>query len=747
VPFPSCLACRAWAAAIGVAVALAPSCFSSLAQAQVSETPTNPAQSKNAVAPVDTTTPAAPTTPTQSGPKRGVTTEVGASDQFDITVTAARLDAARNQINTAVGASNYEISREAIEAQPLGSNASLSTTLLQAPGVAQDSFGQLHVRGDHANLQYRIDGVIIPETISGFSQLFDTRFARRIDLITGALPAEYGYRTAGVVDIEAKSGTIEPGGEVSIYGGQRQTFLPSFTYGGSTGKVDYFVTGSYLQNNIGIENPTHSLNPVKDFSEQGRGFLYLSGIIDESTRLSFISGTAVSQFRLPNNPGQTPSFTAFGISDFNSAGLREQQLESSNFDILALQKSLGDLNMQVALFSRYTLTHFFPDPVGDVLFNGVASNVRHENFANGIQGDMSYQIDPAHTFRAGVFADVERARTSNLSTVLPLDADGNPIDAPFAISDNSRKIGYLVGVYAQDEWKISDKLTLNYGARFDESFQFIDRNQLSPRVNLVYKPLDGTTVHLGYARYFTPPPLELIAPETISKFANTTGAPAVTTDSPVKPERAHYFDAGVIQKIGTDLTIGVDAYYKHANDLIDEGQFGQALIFAPFNYQHGKVYGAEVTASYQLDNLSLYGNFAYSRAQGKNIVSSQFFFGADELAFIASHWVYLDHDQRFTISGGASYRWGNTLFTTDLISGSGLRSGFANTERQPNYVEVNAGIKHDFDTPGLGKVTARLDVINLTDRKYELRNGTGIGVAAPQFGQRRTILAGLSKGF
>ena len=49
--------------------------------------------------------------------------------------------------------------------------------------------------------------------------------------------------------------------------------------------------------------------------------------------------------------------------------------------------------------------------------------------------------------------------------------------------------------------------------------------------------------------------------------------------------------------------------------------------------------------------------------------------------------------------------------------------------------------------PGLGKMTARLDVINLTDRKYELRNGTGIGVAAPQFGQRRTILAGLSKSF
>ena len=236
--------------------------------------------------------------------------------------------------------------------------------MLQAPGVAQDSFGQLHVRGDHANLQYRINGIIIPETISGFSQLFDTRFARRIDLITGALPAEYGYRTAGVVDIETRSGTLEPGGEVSIYGGQRQTFLPSFSYGGSTGKLDYFVSGSYLQNNIGIENPTHSFNPVKDFSEQGRGFLYLSGIIDENTRLSFISGTAVSQFRLPNNPGRCPPSppSGFRISIPRACASSNWRNPISNS---GLQKSLGDLNMQLAYFNRYTLTHFFPDPVGD----------------------------------------------------------------------------------------------------------------------------------------------------------------------------------------------------------------------------------------------------------------------------------------------------------------------------------------------------------------------------------------------
>jgi outer membrane receptor protein involved in Fe transport len=128
----------------------------------------------------------------------------------------------------------------------------------------------------------------------------------------------------------------------------------------------------------------------------------------------------------------------------------------------------------------------------------------------------------------------------------------------------------------------------------------------------------------------------------------------VTADSPVKPERANYVGAGFHQKVGSNLQIGVDGYYKRANDLVDEGQFGTALIFAPFNYQHGKIYGTEVTASYQLDSLMLYGNLAYSRAQGKNVASSQFFFDPDELAYIATHYVYLDHDQRFTASGGAS---------------------------------------------------------------------------------------------
>ena len=123
---------------------------------------------------------------------------------------------------------------------------------------------------------------------------------------------------------------------------------------------------------------------------------------------------------------------------------------------------------------------------------------------------------------------------------------------PFGIEDDSAKQAYLYGIYLQDEWKLTHQLTLNYGARFDVVNAFVNESQLSPRINLVYQPEESTTLHIGYARYFTPPPLELVSSESIAKFAGTTNQPAVAQGSPVEAERANYFDAGVTQNVTQD---------------------------------------------------------------------------------------------------------------------------------------------------------------------------------------------------
>ena len=659
-----------------------------------------------------------------------------------------------NNLLVKVGTNSYELTREAIEALPQGANAPVDKVLLQAPGVTQDSAasGSLHVRNEHANVQYRINGILLPDGLSGFGQVLETGFIGNLELITGALPAQYGLHTAALVDITTKSGAQLAGGSVSVYGGSRETFTPSFEYGGISGKTEYFVTGRYFTSNEGIENPTPSLNPIHDRTDQGRFFGYASTLLDDNTRLSVISGSYVAKFMIPDNPGQMPAFTGFvGVtpSALDSSLLNERQWERNFFNVAALQKSVGNVDWQLAAFSRYSTVHFVPDPISDIVFNGIASDVFRRSFLNGVQGDAAYRVNDAHTLRSGFYVSGEQTQITNSSSVLaatplcPSDCSG---ETPFNITDANSKLGWLMGAYVQDEWKLTDKLTLNAGLRFDQMFQFLDANQFSPRVSLTYQPYETTKFHVGYARNFTPP-LQLIAtPTNFHLFDNTTGQAPSPNASPVLPERSHVFDVGVDQKLLPGLTVGVDAYYKIARDLLDDGQFGQAYVLDGFNYDKGVNKGVELKVKYQNGKFRAYGNLAWAKQMGTDIVSNQFLIDPVRLAYIATHWIFTDHTQIWTGSAGVSYLWEGTRFSADMIYGSGLRNGFANTTHLPAYTQVNLGVSHEFASATGGKpFTLRFDVVNVFDKIYELRDGTGIGVFAPQFGPRRGYFVGLSQ--
>ena len=156
----------------------------------------------------------------------------GTATAENVVVTAQELDISREQIVPSLGATRYTVGPDRLDSQAQGENAQFNQTILRFPGVAQDSFGQLHVRGEHANLQYRIDDVLIPESIPGFGQELETRFADNISLMTGALPAQFGFRTTGVIDIHTKNGAVFAGNEASIYVGSFDTVMVSFERGG-----------------------------------------------------------------------------------------------------------------------------------------------------------------------------------------------------------------------------------------------------------------------------------------------------------------------------------------------------------------------------------------------------------------------------------------------------------------------------------------------------------------------------------
>ena len=682
---------------------------------------------------------------------------------LDPVIVTGRLDQARSLILPDLGATSFLIDQRQIEDQPQGADAPFSQILLRAPGVAEDSAanGDLHIRGEHANLQYRINGVLLPEGISGFGLELDPRFVNSLQLITGSLPAQYGFRTAGVVDIQTKSGAFAPGGEASVSGGSFGTFRPAFEFGGSVGKLSAFADASDDHNNEGIENPTPSATPLHDETSQLRVFSYLSYLLDDSSRISAMLSVSDSKFQVPDTPGldagTSPDGQPWLPGRFASAALNENQREQNYYGVVAYQKSAGELNLQVSAFGRASRVHFIPDPTGDLYFNGVASDVDRKLYSGGLQADGSRGLGAAHTLRGGLSLLPESVDADSTTTVFPVDSGGDPDGPAFPIVNKERLHGVFAGSYLQDEWRIGSALTINYGARFDVFDSSFDReNQLSPRLNLIYQAAAATTLHAGYARYFTPPPVEDVPAGTVAAFDGTSNASATDRDDPVKAERSDYFDAGVSQRLAPGFQVGLDGYYKRAKNQLDDGLFGQTLILSAFNYARGEVYGAELMASYARGGFSAYANLARSTAKGEDWTSSQFLFDPADLAYVKNHWIHLDHDQKLSGSCGAAYLWkerrGSTRIYADAIYGSGLRTGataadgsnIPNGGTVPAYEVFNAGVEQTFGTDARRSWKLRLDVVNLADKSYELRDGSGVGVNAAQYGQRRGLFASLS---
>jgi len=657
-------------------------------------------------------------------------------------------DQSRDHLLPKLGASIATVDRKAIEAMPQGDNTPVDKLVLQLPGVNYDSAvsnPSFHVRSEYSNVQTRIDGIVLPEGVSGLGPVIDANFIGSLSLLTGTLPAQYGLRTAGVLDITSRAFSA-PSGSVGVYGGSQATVTPSFDYGGSVGNTQYFFSGRGNWNNLGLENPTASINALHDHTDQGKFFAYVSTLLSDTTRLSIFSGASYSTFQIPNNPNQTP-LGDFGPASYNSTALNENEVDQFYYNVVALQTKGDVVDTQFSVFSRYAQVHFIPDVFGDLVFNDVASDVTRESQLYGSQFDASYVMNSAHTLRSGFMVSAEKTNVTNASTVLPVDpATGAIGSTPFTIVDSGALLGFNLGAYVQDEWKLTNQFTLNYGIRFDQLYQFVDANQFSPRAALVYKPFDGTTFHAGYARYFTPPMQAQATPTNLALFTNTTNQPAVPINDPVKPERSHYFDVGVDQQLAPGLMVGLDAYYKIATDLIDDGQFGQAVVLTQFNWGRAYSEGVEGKVKYQNGNFTAYGNLAFNITRAIDPVSNQYLLDSATYSYLLTNYHYTDDMQMLTGSAGAAYRWNQTQFSINMRYGSGLPSGFANSSFNQPYATANLGIAHEFQLfPGAKPMTARFDIVNLFDKIYEIRDGSGIGVFAPQFGQRRGFYLGLSQ--
>ncbi len=672
-----------------------------------------------------------------------------ASEQaLSLPVTATRVRAQNTLSST--GASEYTLTRQDINNLPQGEATSLNQVMLQMPGVALDQNQEIHIRGEHMGIQYQMNGIMLPldmNTDPTFTQVLNSYFVDKASLIDGVLPARYGYRTAGVIDIHTRDGCDGSHNSVTVLGGQRDTAQGSFELGGCGDKLSYYVTGLFLQSNLGFSSAVPAPDPVHDAVTQGQAFGYFRYTLGPSASLSLITGMTLAFNQFPNQPNLTPQYQLYHINpaSYPSSAINSGLNQQDYFGVLALKGAIGaDWDYQLAYSAHYNSETFYPDPIGDLIYQGIASNVFTSDLSNTLQGDLTYHLDD-HAIRGGFYFGEYGVETDQTSQVFPI-VMGTAATTPISVAANLNKINLVYGVYLEDTWQITDRLSVNFGSRWDRVSGITNGSQFSPTINFIYRPQEDWTAHAGFSRNFQVPNFQGISPGISRLFAGTTGAIGTSSGGNTSPypETDYTWDVGFTHRLTRHLVFANDNYFRIDRHYLDEGQFGYVPIEVPFNYVRGYGGGTEESLTWNLENFAFRLNAFVAREEDIGVASGQYNFPPAELSYIDRHYFVLDHTPLVGASGGAAYRWKEYQFTLDGLFSSGLRGGFANETQLPKVWQFNLSAARSFDVPGLGKLTNRIILLNIFDRTNLIRPSSGIGVFQAAYGPRITVYDALT---
>ncbi len=665
-------------------------------------------------------------------------------------------------IQTKASSETYSLSRKEIDILPRGNNNTMADVLLTIPSVAYGALGQMHIRQDHANQQFRIDGVPIPEGVSStFTDVISPRMWERADIILGGMEAQYGNKTAVLVDVTSKSGTHPSFGSAQIFGGSNRTVNPSFEYGGTIGeKFRYYALNSYTATNRGIEPPTLGHSVFHDQSERNQTYLRGDYQHDNHNSLSWVFINAVAKYQIPTIPGlgvnddtlpliqaQDPTF-----SPVASQAVNQNQKENSQYTHLVWRHDINQSNFfQLAGFLRNSYANFSTDPLNALAYtpDRQTANQKRKAYSLGTRLDYSWIPSPSHLVKTGFQLEYTNAQNQFQLFDFAVDpVSGLPTGPVISQTAANTNIQKRAGIWIQDQWTLTDSLILNVGVRGDVIQSFYNEGQLSPCVGVTYKLNRSNVFHAYYGRLFTPPNVEQIAFTKVN-LEGTTAQPDDPTGFRPRAERAHYFEVGSYHALNSWATLELTAYYKRNHFQSDAGQFGTTPMLNFFAFQWGYQMGVDGALKMQLtDDLSVRGNVAWGRCKGNGLQSGQYLLDAKEIADInTAGGVFCDHSQSITSSAVVAYRFPfKTTVSGQMLYGSGLRTSendqaLTNSSHFQSWTIYNASISHTFTLPwDRQKMLVGFDVVNLLDQKYFYNTGGGgIGLGIAHAGMPRSF--------
>ena len=664
-------------------------------------------------------------------------------------------------IQTKASSETYSVSRKEIDILPRGNNNELHDVLLTIPGVAYGSLKQVHVRQDHANLQLRIDGVPIPETVSAtFSDVISPRAWERADIVLGGMEANVGNKTAALIDITTKSGTKPGFGSIQMFGGSNKTINPSFEYGSTIGeKFRYYFLNSHTATSRGIEPPTVGHSIFHGQSERNQTMFRGDYQYDNNNNITLLFLNSIGKYQIPTQPGQALNPTIAGLlpSGFTprpSEMVDENQKENNQYGHLVWRHDINARNFfSLASYFRHTRATFRTDPfnvlayVPDETEPFSAGSQDRTGYSGGVRMDYTYVHSKEHLIKVGFQIDRTQAiNKTRLFTFLD-DGAGNPIGGVINAGGDNRLVGWRQEFWIQDQWTPNQHWTFNIGMRADVVQYQRDEGQISPRLGVTYRYNPDHAFHAFYGRMFTPPNLERVAFTSLNT-EGTKANPEDTTNNQPRAERAHYFQIGSTHALTDWATLQLTGYYKLANFLSDAGQFGTTPLLNYFAFERGWTRGADAALKlWLMDNLTGRGNIAWGQCKGYGLQSGHFLLEAKEISDISTaSGVHCDHQQTLSASGILSYQlFDRTTLTGQVLFASGLRTAEegakTNSSHSPTYTIYNFSISHVIPLPWHGqKFLIGFDIVNALDQKYFINQGEGsIGLGVSHAGMPRSF--------
>ncbi len=626
-----------------------------------------------------------------------------------------------------------------------GSPTNTTSQIIQQSiaGAARAPTGEVHIRGQHAEYTYYVDGIPVPSGISGsLNELFDPEVVNQIDFQTGGWDAEYGNKNAAVVNVNTR---IPAGGfhvDASGYGGSFNTSGQSLNLSTNAGKFGFFVSGASQVTDMRREPVVFDTvgNQVENFHNHGAdifGFAKVQYVPSDRDVVNLEISRSRTRFAVPFDSVE-------GIID-------DHQQDVNGFVNLGWRRRFGGGTLESASHSelfagafyrdgslRYTpgLTDqpsfvFFPDTTGYDLSE-------NRNFhTEGVK--LDYSVEPHHglEFKTGVLASTTGGH-EDFSTA---DSAGN--SGP---GSNSNLNGSDVGVYAQTAIAPSDRWELRLGVRYDNhNAPFAgNQSQVSPRVKLSFFPDPANSFWVYYGRLFVPTNVEDLR-------AITSVADSGVVAEPTLPERDHFFEVGYVHRFPFGVVTKLSGYYKRSSPGIDDNTVPGSAIVTSVNIEQVRITGIEAVLDVRPPGpVSGYVNVALNHAYGFGAITGGFFPSQPP-----SGTFDLDHDQRLSGVASLVYSLRRFYLSATGIYGSGLTNGQdPDSTYGTGLLDFNKSIKvaPSFILNGsvgyaitLGRSVLRPQVYveNALNKKYLLK---GVFFSGASVGRPRTVQIRLNLG-